>query len=611
MFSIKSTQDKVFLILFLIVSIAVLVITGMRSYLLPITHDETATFYYYIQSGQFLPFLSHPDANNHFLNSFLSWISFNLFGDSPFSLRLPNLFGLTVLFIATWRISNHLNNTFSKIILLCGMMISFHWLSFYSVTRGYGISVSLLLLGISYLLDYFKNEDFKKITLAYLFLQLAVSANLILIIPIVILSFFVFLHQYLNKRVFAVQYIVLSLFHLGLILFWLWFSIFLQSVDALYYGEGNYLQTTFISLVNLLTGTTQTGISFVIITVSLFLILAIIGFHFKKLKSPVLFFSNPSLFFSLILLLTITMFFLMKITLGINYPEDRTGLFFYLFFILILVFAIDLLKPTLLKAIAIPLILLFLVHFAYSFNLKKHSLVNYETIPERFYTRLIEEQKLQTEKITIGGHRMTELLYSYSNYRNKGLLNLADPADAMLFNCDYYIASKANQVHYKEFYEELDEDKDWGFTLLKRKEKIKRKLVISVDSLEKMQGYNEFFEFYSINDTSFKSQNPLLASFDINIDYADKPFRGWLVFAIDSDEGSYYKRVPLNWIKYDWNNSGNTSFQVISGPLPKKINKMVCYLWNNGNQYIGFRLNGLKIYQLEGSGLNHVVPSLN
>ncbi len=87
----KTGIRKLSTIIFIIVSAIVFIIAGIRCATVPFNHDETATFFYYIQSGDFLPFLSHVDANNHILNSGLGWVCYKLFGDSPFSLRLPNL----------------------------------------------------------------------------------------------------------------------------------------------------------------------------------------------------------------------------------------------------------------------------------------------------------------------------------------------------------------------------------------------------------------------------------------------------------------------------------------------------------------------------------------
>src|SRR6476469_5141313 len=96
--------SKQYNIFFFSVAIPVFAIVLLRSYFVPFNHDETATFFFFIQSGKYMPFHSAADANNHVLNSFLGNICFHLFGSSPLSLRLPNLLGLIVLMFATYRI---------------------------------------------------------------------------------------------------------------------------------------------------------------------------------------------------------------------------------------------------------------------------------------------------------------------------------------------------------------------------------------------------------------------------------------------------------------------------------------------------------------------------
>ena len=73
------------------ISLCIFIYLIIRSIYVPLIHDEAATFFHYIQSSSFIPFHSLNDANNHFLNSLLTYISYTLFGDSEFALRLPNL----------------------------------------------------------------------------------------------------------------------------------------------------------------------------------------------------------------------------------------------------------------------------------------------------------------------------------------------------------------------------------------------------------------------------------------------------------------------------------------------------------------------------------------
>jgi hypothetical protein len=89
-FTISKIQpvDK---LIFIAVSIIMAAFLVARAILVPMAHDEIATFYYFVQSGKVSPFLSNIDTNNHFLNSALTWVSYRFFGSSPLALRLPNL----------------------------------------------------------------------------------------------------------------------------------------------------------------------------------------------------------------------------------------------------------------------------------------------------------------------------------------------------------------------------------------------------------------------------------------------------------------------------------------------------------------------------------------
>src|SRR3954465_10567066 len=68
----------------------------------PFSHDEAATYFYYIQSGSFLPFSSHVDANNHFLLSACSWLCFKVAGPAKIVLRMPCLASFMLLCYAVY-----------------------------------------------------------------------------------------------------------------------------------------------------------------------------------------------------------------------------------------------------------------------------------------------------------------------------------------------------------------------------------------------------------------------------------------------------------------------------------------------------------------------------
>ncbi len=611
-----SNKKSLFPFVFIAISVIVFIIVALRSYLVPFNHDETATFFFFIQSGKYMPFHSAVDANNHVLNSFLGNICFHAFGSSPFALRIPNLIGFIVLIFATYKISKNLNQFGSKIILTAAILLSFHWLTFFSACRGYGLSMALLIMGIAFMLEFIANPENKtKFLLTLLFLQLAISSNLILIIVVLLLSGIIFLIQMFNKTFFKPIVIIAWLLHLGAIYYWLSFSFFLQDGGALYYGAGDsYWKVTFITLIQLLVGTYSTMVKWsmvvlVMSTVGLFVYTSKKDiFNIKQLvKKP-----DFSLLFFVIVWVLVLGFYLMNKLFAVNFPEDRTGLFFYVFFILWLCFTTDKLSFTLNIVVGFSLAVLFAIHFAFNLNFRKHSLSVYETIPEHFYTTLLNEQNKSQERITIGGHRVRELIFGFFNYRYGGVLNPADPTEVMQMNCDYYIATKPEEKYFKDYYDIIDTEPDWGFLILKRKEKIKRNLVIEKNKISIETNDAEFLDVYNKSDTTFANLNPLIAEFNFDVLKLSKPTNTWIVFAIDDSLGQnvYFKRYPLQWTADDLNGKQNLSYSLITGNLPAKSKKMVCFIWNIDKQPLSVKVNSLKISQIEGKGVAYEAPDI-
>lgn len=614
--NLNSNNNSIFSVFFITVSIVVFIIVALRSYFVPFNHDESATFFFFIQSGNYMPFHSATDANNHVLNSFLGNICFHLFGSSPFSLRIPNLLGLIVLIFGTYKISEQLNNLGSKVILTSAFLVSFHWLSFFAACRGYGVSLALLIMGIAFMLEFINTPVSKtKFLLSLLFFQLAISANLILIIVVLLLSGIMLLIQLFNKTLFKPLVIITWLLHLGAIYYWLSFSFYLQDNGALYYGEGDsYWKVTFATLIQLIIGTYNLIIKWIVVI----LVFSVIGLFFytnkkevfnikKNIKLP-----DFSVLFFVILWSLVLGFYLMNKLFGVNFPEDRTGLFFYVFFVLCLCFTIDKYSVNFNKPIGFALAGLFACHFLMNLNFRKHSLNVYETIPERFYTTLLNKQNKSPQRITIGGHRVRELFYGFLNYRHGGILNPADPTEVMQMNCDYYIATTLEEKYFKDYYDVIDTEPDWGFVLLKRKQKIVRNNVLELKDITITNNETEFIELYAHNDTVFSNTKPLLAEIDFDIEKIPVPNNMWLVFQINDslDQTAYFKRYPLQWSGYNLNGKKHLSYSLVTGNLPSKAKKIVFFIWNLHKAPISLKVNSFKLYQLDGKGVDYEAPDI-
>jgi len=96
----------------------------LRAINVPLLHDEIATFFYYVQSDNYMPPNAPWDTNNHVLNSMMTNWSYHLFGQSPLALRLPNVLSFSFLFYAAYNISARLKTSSIRWGLLSGLTMS-------------------------------------------------------------------------------------------------------------------------------------------------------------------------------------------------------------------------------------------------------------------------------------------------------------------------------------------------------------------------------------------------------------------------------------------------------------------------------------------------------
>ena len=192
-------------------SALVFLLVLFRCYTVPFAHDEVATFNFYIQSGNFLPFMSHVDAMNHFLLTATSWLSFKLFGSSVLALRLPSLLSFVILCMAIYKLNNLFNGTIPKIVLTFSFLFSYHFIAFYSLARGYGMSMAFLIFALYYFFCYIRHFSYRHFWKLLVFSQLALSANITLVFVLLITMLMLVVFQIRQKLFFTGKNIFLLL----------------------------------------------------------------------------------------------------------------------------------------------------------------------------------------------------------------------------------------------------------------------------------------------------------------------------------------------------------------------------------------------------------------
>ncbi len=596
--------------LFWVVSAIVFVLIGLRAFFIPFSHDEAATFFFYIQPNDYLPYKAHVYTNNHVLNSALATLCYHIAGSHRFVLRLPNVLSFVLLCVGVFKHFKYLKTIYSKLILVTFFLLTINFLDFFELCRGYGFSFAFIILGLAYLMDYFQNKKAKDFILFSVCLQLALAANLILVVLLTILLFFIFIFQLKNKLLFKPATIITQLINISILIFWIKFSFFYKEHGSLDAGAGNnYWEVTFKSLMLFLFGTNAVWLQVLILLIFASILLFAISNFFQ---SPVSIdkILAPKLFYILMLVILIIAFYLQKKLLNVNFPEDRTGVFFYLLFTLSLAFVIDFISIKVSSILSFVFLIPSTLFFIITYNLHDFSSSFYHTIPKSIYDILVDEFKKNKEVITIGGHRIREMDYAFLNYRGNSVLNGMDDAEQMTMNCDYYFALKREKPYYKYFYDEIAYDNVWDRALLKRKEKIQRTELYKMPNTPKnFKGNDEFFEFFRLKNSTLNTRNCLEIELEIKFNSAPVPLRANIVLQINDNKGEkvYYKRIPLNWLAD--NLSGQLKrVKLTTGPLLNDNGDLVVYLWNYKQAEVDFTINEVKIIELKGKGVNVMIP---
>ena len=192
----------------LIASLLLFIYSVTRAALLSFTHDESFTFLEYVR-GSWAKVHQMGFTNNHLLNSWLMKVCYTLFGSSEFVLRLPNVLSHGLFLFFSAKLLFNIKNTW---LVLAGWLfvnLDPFMLDFFSLARGYGISLGLLMMGMYGLYQLFFIANSTRNTLfAIVPVCLAVLANLTLVnfllafLAVIIISSFLIRKNYISVGVY-------------------------------------------------------------------------------------------------------------------------------------------------------------------------------------------------------------------------------------------------------------------------------------------------------------------------------------------------------------------------------------------------------------------------
>lgn len=593
----KSPATKSLPVIYFLFATMVFVYLLVRAIFVPVVHDEAITFFRFINTGKFVPFYAGYDANNHFLNSFLSFGCFNLFGKSLFALRLPNLLAFILFAIYTKKITGFIRNNVLAFFLGITLLSADYLVEFFGMCRGYGLSMAFLLMAIYYVMLFTQNSGLKNFTMALLAGMLALSSNLALlsffVVMLCILAYKATTFLYANKNKPRLLYIIVFLL-VGVlpVLFWSMYALKLKKEGALLYGSTDgFIPVTLNSLLDLQTGTHHWG---VVALVCIFFVLS------GALSLFVFFKRGLSAMVVAGFLLSGTFFvvYIQSYVLGVNFPADRVGLYFIPLFFLAVVFLAD----ALITYSRYWFVLFLPILIVPAGSLLGLNTTHFKQWPDESmvgdcYARVKAIEMQSNQQITVGGK--FDMAWLFYGFDDENALQPIHSAEWVNHKNDINFLMRQEYPHFKKGYSIIDSAGYSDYLVVKRRKPRGKQLFCSEKLPDTLNCVNEFYLLYSVVDSALTGHE-LQLCFDGIIQCNKIPFSAGLVF-FTTDENEkviHYDAMPLEWIRNDWTNA-QVRFTRNIPALKNKKDKLYLHIVNLQKCAFSLRNLSIKVYKLK------------
>ncbi|MES2591365.1 MAG: hypothetical protein V4608_05740 [Bacteroidota bacterium] len=354
----SSTRNKYVTYLLFILGAFIFFYTVIRAQLLSITWDEAYSYLQFVRHKILIPEKYEAmDANNHVLNTWLNIQSTKFLGVSEFVLRLPSLFGHLLFLFFSYKIVRNFEN---KALLLASFLIinlNPYLLDFFSLSRGYGLSIGLMMASIYYLYVFITKEyKIKYAVYTTMYGMLATVANFVALNYIVVATGLLLLLMFVNAvqanvswKGRTIQFIRSAALPCIILMFSLWvlvpIALKLKDSGALFYGGNTgFWKDTVGTIVD--RSLYEVGYNYWfqrvlkgLVVLSLLMAACFVVINFFKKQ-----FTNIHVFICVLILLlglTVLSTIVQHYWFGTLYLIDRTALFFILLFNLLFVFLIN------------------------------------------------------------------------------------------------------------------------------------------------------------------------------------------------------------------------------------------------------------------------------
>ena len=546
----------------------------LRAIYSPFVFDEATTFLLYVHNNKIIPGHAFWSANNHILNTALTWISYNLLGPEEWQLRLPNVLAFPVFCFFLYKISLKLKGFYSRFILVAGVLSGHIFLEMFGFSRGYGLSFAALSGAIYFGLNTLNEDSLKSRIGLYLCNLLMLLANLTLLpISLTITAVSVF---YTRKNGRSKSQLLGNVFFLGLpIALSAFLSFQLKTKGELYYAaDSGFWSGTIKSLLTAF----WYGDGYFEQSIFIAILVFVALLFWQNIKNKTV--NRNAVFVALIFATPFVFYPLAKVLIAVEYPLDRAVLYVPFLLFLALAFVLEYSNvsrsiKTLVSVVAIvPLFISFVSHA----GLKKATGFkwNTEQIPDAFFNEVLQNNA------TVGGYFLRQKCWEYLNIKSDDKANVLQILDFPGNTADYQIVNTYDLKLFSKNYEIVLEGLESDLLLLKRKSLLHRENLIAKSeliNLKNKQGFTVLQEF------KVDSAKPLQINFNGNLKSQAHPFNGLLAISVLDEKGIQllYEEIRLRNLNLNFNEPQNIS-QTMYYPNKSGGKTLNIMFWNKDDQ---------------------------
>lgn len=146
-------------IVFLILACLAFAYVIARAALVPPILDEVGAFHSYVLTGDFVPFVAQWDAGNHAVYSALEQVSYFLFGESLFGLRIWSVLGFGLYAWYVWRCGPWFTSAVVRWCAWAALLCVPFMVEFFSLARGYGLAMGFWAMTLYHVASFISNPS--------------------------------------------------------------------------------------------------------------------------------------------------------------------------------------------------------------------------------------------------------------------------------------------------------------------------------------------------------------------------------------------------------------------------------------------------------------------